>query len=54
MYVYFQSEKGLWTVGYYKPDGEWVSEKDCESVDKAAERVAWLNGSGKFTLKDTD
>lgn len=44
MYVYIQSEKGLWTVGFYKPNGEWVSEKDFASKDKAAERVSWLNG----------
>jgi hypothetical protein len=44
MYVYVKSEPGLWTVGFYKPDGSWESESDHESSQAAAERVAWLNG----------
>lgn len=35
----------LWTVGFYKPDGEWVSESDHESPEEAAKQVAYLNGS---------
>ncbi|MFP3915613.1 MAG: hypothetical protein ACLFWM_12110, partial [Actinomycetota bacterium] len=46
MYVYVKSEPGLWITGHYKPDGEWEPEKDCESKEEAAERVAWLNGGG--------
>lgn len=50
MYVYVLSEKHkgnrLYTVGFYDPKGNWVSESDHESKEKAAERVAWLNGSG--------
>ena len=23
-YVYIKTESSLWTVGFYKPDGEWV------------------------------
>lgn len=45
MYVYVQSEPGLWTVGFYQPDGRWEPESDHESKDKAAERVHYLNGS---------
>jgi len=45
MYVYVRSEPGLWTVGFYSPDGKWISESDHDNSEKAAERVAWLNGS---------
>lgn len=49
MYVYIDSEKlgnGNWlrTVGFYKPDGTWVSESDHETEEAAAARVAYLNG----------
>jgi hypothetical protein len=30
MYVYLRSEPQLWTVGFYAPNGEWVSESDYE------------------------
>lgn len=56
-YVYVQSEhagedeKGRWddlfTVGFYDPEGKWHPEKDCATAEEAAERVAWLNGSGR-------
>jgi len=45
MYVYIRSEPQLWTVGFYKPNGEWVPESDHSSRDEAAKRVAWLNGN---------
>lgn len=44
MYVYIESEPGLWTVGFYKPDGEWVPEGDYSIRENAAERVMKLNG----------
>jgi len=44
MYVYWQSEPNLWTVGYYSPDGERHPESDHDTPEKAAERVHWLNG----------
>jgi hypothetical protein len=54
MWVYLQSETpgednsdGLWTVGFYAPDGEWIPEMDCKSVEEAAARVSWLNGGVK-------
>lgn len=46
-YVYIQSESGehpLWTVGFYKPDGQWEAESDHDKPEKAADRVAYLNG----------
>ena len=45
MYVYLESEKGLWTVGFFDPSGKWVPESDHTSKEEAAARVAWLNGS---------
>jgi hypothetical protein len=44
MYVYINSEPGLWTVGFYSPDGEWHAESDHSSIELAAERVHYLNG----------
>ena len=44
MYVYINSEPGLWTVGFYSPDGLWIPESDHETAEKAAERVHYLNG----------
>lgn len=45
-YVYIRSEPGLRTVGFYRPDGTWEPESDHDSPDKAAARVAYLNGGG--------
>lgn len=44
MYVYVKSEPGLWTVGFYSPDGKWNPESDYNSTEEAANRVVWLNG----------
>ena len=48
-YVYLSFESGLWTVGFYRPDGKWEPESDHSSWDEAAKRVAWLNG-GKDSI----
>lgn len=45
MYVYVNSEPGLWTVGFYDPKEKWHAESDHSDSNKAAERCAWLNGS---------
>lgn len=45
MYVYIRSEPGLWTVGFYSPNGEWHPESDHSDREEAAKRVAWLNGT---------
>lgn len=45
MYVYIESEPGLWTVGFYDPTGKWHSESDHDSRKAAADRVAYLNGA---------
>lgn len=44
MYVYIESERGLWTVGFYSPDSKWHPESDHNSTEKVAERVHYLNG----------
>ena len=44
MYVYLHSEAKLWTVGFYKPDGEWMPEGDYDTPEEAATRVNYLNG----------
>ena len=43
-YVYIRSEPGLYTVGFYDPDGRWRPEGDYDSSVLVAERVHWLNG----------
>jgi hypothetical protein len=45
MYVYIQSEPGLWTVGFYDPKGGWQAESDWGSASDAASRANWLNGA---------
>jgi hypothetical protein len=54
MYVYRESERSLWTVGFYDPKGKWYAECDCDSSAEAAERTAWLNGSGKSPVTGQD
>jgi len=44
MWVYLQSEPGVWTVGFHKPDGTWKAESDHDSEESAAARVHYLNG----------
>ncbi len=52
-YVYIESEnwldddgirRHLYTVGFYKPNGQFEPESDHDNKGDAAERVAWLNG----------
>lgn len=45
MYVYIESEPGLWTVGFYDPQEKWHPESDHGIKEEAARRVAWLNGA---------
>lgn len=44
IWVYIRTEPGLWTVGFYAPDGQFQPESDHGSTDEAAERVHYLNG----------
>ena len=43
-YVYISFESGLWTVGFYRPDGKFEPEGDYPNPDAAAARVHYLNG----------
>jgi len=45
MYVYLNSDPGLYTVGFYDPKGKWEAESDHTSRIEAAQRVAYLNGN---------
>ena len=51
-WVYWRSERGLWTVGYYKPDGDREPESDHESAGAAAARVHFLNGGSEGAIND--
>lgn len=55
IYIYLQTEKHLWTVGFYAPDGSFQPEKDFGidegGAEAAARRVAWLNGGGSNSEK---
>lgn len=44
-WVYIQSEKNLYTVGFYDTSGIWHSEQDYASREIAANRVHFLNGN---------
>ena len=44
MYVYIESEPGLYTVGFYSPDEKWHTDSDHTDRDAARRRVRYLNG----------
>ena len=44
MYVFIQSEPGLWTVGFYDPSGKWHPAKDFDSREEAAKYTHYMNG----------
>jgi hypothetical protein len=43
-WVYRETERGLYTVGYYRPDGEFETDSDYGTREDAARRVSYLNG----------
>lgn len=47
VWVYIKSEPGLWTVGFYRPDGTWNADSDHDDKAEAAARVHYLNGGGR-------
>jgi hypothetical protein len=49
MFVYRQSEtnKDLFTVGFFHLSGKWEVESNHNDRERAALRTAWLNGSGR-------
>lgn len=52
MYVYITSEPGLYTVGFYKPDGTFKPESDHTTAGEAAKRVHYLNGGNEEAADD--
>lgn len=44
MHVYISSEPGLWTVGFYEPNGKWHPVSDHHSSVEAATKARHLNG----------
>jgi len=47
MWVYERTEPGVYTVGYYDPDGKWHTDADYATREEAAKMVHYLNG-GKY------
>ncbi|KKM63458.1 hypothetical protein LCGC14_1511190 [marine sediment metagenome] len=44
MWVYIEAERGVFTVGFYTPDGRWQPESNHRTKESAAKRVHYLNG----------
>ena len=47
MWIYIQTEPGLWTVGFYDPNDNFQGDSDHGDREEAAKRVAYLNGTNK-------
>lgn len=45
MHVYIAHDNSFFTVGHYDPEGKFIPESDHSEREKAAERVAFLNGT---------
>ena len=46
MWVYVNSEPGLWTVGFYSPDGKWHPDSDWGSQKEAADLTCDISNGG--------
>jgi hypothetical protein len=44
MWVYLQTEPGVFTVGFFDPTGKWCPDQDYDVRNDAARRVNYLNG----------
>jgi hypothetical protein len=42
------SQPGLWTVGFRRPDGSWEPESDHQSWSEADDRARELNGETEY------
>jgi len=51
-YVYESFERGLWTVGFYGPDGKFRPEADYTDQVAAGQRVHFLNGGSAALVDD--
>ncbi len=46
MYIYIETDCGLWTVGFFMPvTNKFISESDHNTRESAANRVSFLNGN---------
>ena len=43
-WLYLLQENGKYSVGFFKPTGEWRSESEWEDSEQAQNRVNYLNG----------
>lgn len=43
-WVYHQFHQGLYTTGFYDPNGEFQRDRDYDTREDAALRVSFLNG----------
>ena len=43
-WVYIRSGPGLFTVGFYCPDGNWHTDSDHDSKEEARQRAHYFNG----------
>lgn len=50
VWLYRSTESGLWTVGFFCPDGKWEPESDHDNEVSAANRVHYLNGGPQKTV----
>lgn len=53
MHVFRRSEPGLWTVGYYEPNGDWYAIEDFPTRAEAAKLVHYLNGGVAEAIYET-
>lgn len=44
MYIYKNTGRGVFAVGFYDPDGKFVTETVYPEHEAAAERIHYLNG----------
>lgn len=50
VWLYRNTESGLWTVGFFCPNGKWEPESDHDSEVSAANHVHYLNGGPQKTV----
>lgn len=47
MWIYIESERGLYTTGFYDPEGKFQGDRDFDNKEDAAARCNYLNGGLK-------
>ena len=51
-WVYVRTEPGVWTVGFYDPDGRFQTDSDHHNREEAVERASYLNGTHSHIIDD--